>query len=163
MAEFESIHSRSRKDFSMIPAMVNPSDSRMLDEIVTENARLWLRRRVASRRVERKMYSLNNLAEEMVSHLNLEPEFKEYGGNEVPRLDRVGRTVSRFLGLGSSQKATWRLDYLEAFSKAMGITVEELFSPVEKLSPEDRETLDRLSQHARWIIPAAEKKSKRQP
>jgi len=144
----------------MLTRVPTPKEFRPLDEIVTDNARLWLRRRVAAERVMRKTYSLEQLAEEMLGHVDLEPDTKEYGGRIVAKVDTVGRAVERFLGLSRRGKMPWRLDYLDAFAKAMGISINVLMDPESKLGEEELALLEGVSQYAPWLIPHSDKKSR---
>lgn len=147
----------------MITRMQTTEEDRSLDEIVTENAILWLKRRIASRRVERKPYTLAILGEEMLACMKRGIPSRSYRGFEVPAADHVARTVQRHLGLTKGEKSAWRLDYLEAFYLAMGITLQELTEPVSKLEPKELALLDELTEDVRWIVPPAQKKTTNEP
>lgn len=133
---------------------------RTLDQIVTENALLWLRRRIAARKVERKPYHLLTLAEEMRPFLVEEKAERAPNMTEIGEVDHVARTVSRYLGLSRRDKRTWSLDYLEAFCHAIGIPVAELFVPTPKLDERERIYIEELTDDAKWAQPP-DRKSRR--
>lgn len=128
--------------------------TKSLDQIVTDSALLWVRRRIAARALESKPYTLVTLAQEMAAHFETrEPTPPEWH----VLVDRVQQTVGRYLGISRRGKATWRLDYLEAFCRAMGVPVSELVEPSGQLSDEDMETIARYTRDATWANPRGEK------
>lgn len=141
--------------------MGNAADFRTLDEIITANALLLLKRRVAARRVERKPYYLNTLAEEMVPHMVPPEEREAPGWNKQTAVDRISHTVARYLGLGKSSKVAWRVDYLEGFYHAMGVTLHEMTAPENGLDDAEHALLESMSQHASWIVPAPKSRGRK--
>jgi len=133
--------------------MGNAAELRTLDEIITENALLLLRRRIASRRVERKPYYLNTLAAEMVPFMIPAAEREQPGWNRQTAVDRISHTVARYLGLAKTGKLSWRVDYLEGFYQAMGVTLHEMTAPEIALDDEDRAVLEGVSAYASWVVP----------
>lgn len=148
----------------MLPTMGSPDERPSLDQIATENALLWLRRRVAARVLERKPYYLHTLAEELLEHVVARQDLESPEFSRVVAIDKVGRTVARCLGINRRQpKIAWRLDYLEGFANVMGVDVFQMLTPQPQLAPDDHDLLWKLTGSVRWIVPVSGTKSKPEP
>lgn len=134
---------------------IKPQDTRTLDQIITDNAHLWLRRRVAARRVEHEEYTLRRLAAEMMPHMVSAEEREKPDFDAYTASDRIMRTVRTYLGLGRSRGARmpWRADYIDGFCKAMGKDYADIVNRSIALNAEDRDTLDSMHRFARWLAP----------
>lgn len=126
----------------------NPTTRRSLDEIITENALVWVRRRVAIGKLRGESYGLSDLAKDMLPHIGPDPEEPSRGA-----IDRIRHVITGYLGLNKKSKTVWRIDYLEGFCAAMGLPVREILVPLPALSEADERILRELTAHARWLAP----------
>lgn len=125
---------------------------RTLDETVTANALLWLRRRVASHKVLGREYFIGTLATEMAPFLFSLEERQAEGFRPIPVVSGVARQVRVYLGLHRTRpKQPWRLDYLDAFCGAMKVTIHDLLVTSSGLSGEDLRLLESMDIHAPWL------------
>lgn len=134
--------------------MGKAADHRTLDEIITENAHLLLKRRIVARRIERQSYYLNTLAAEMVPFMwtaeeRASPEFVLSAA-----VDRIIHTLPGYLGIAKGPKVAWRVDYLEGFQLAMGVPLSAMIDPEVKTDDVERALLERMMEGADWKIPA---------
>ncbi len=141
--------------------MTEPHDRRTLDQIITDNAMLLLRRRVASRAMERKSYYLHTLAEEMAPHMKPDPHGD--APNTVNEIDRISKSVSRYLGLARTAKVSWRVDYVEGFCQAMGVSLDELTSRAPLVSPAEAARQAPLIESVTWLIPPGKRRERKSP
>lgn len=134
--------------------MGNAEDHRSLDEIITDNAHLLIKRRIVARRIERRPYYLNTLAEEMAPFMvRLAPGEERSSATFRLAVDRISHTVGRYLGIAKSAKLAWRLDYLEGFFQAMGVSIESMIDRSSMPDEGERAMLEQMLGDANWQIP----------
>lgn len=91
-----------------------------LDSAITKHARKLFSRRQKAEALAGRIYSSRTLAREMAQHLFPdETEEKQVGA--------VHKTLVHYLGEGV-EKRPWRLDYLDAFARAMNVSPADLFA-----------------------------------
>lgn len=137
----------------MIWRMGKAADRRTLDEIITDNAHLLLKRRIVARRIERQPYYLNTLAAEMVPFMWSAEERASEGFAMSAAIDRIVHTLPRYLGIAKSPKLAWRVDYLEGFFLAMGVPLSAMTDPDGAPDEVERSLLERMMEGAEWRVP----------
>lgn len=138
--------------------MAPKADPRTLDEIITENAILWLLRRVAARRIEKDEYTVNHLANEMIPFMVPAQELAAPGHDPITDRDRIRHSLRLFLGVGGREKQPWRVDYLDAFCKALRIRFHSLLVLNPELSEDERQLIESMKRHATWLTWSSGKK-----
>lgn len=140
---------------------MKPKPAVNLDELVTDNAVLWLKRRIAAYRVQQRDYTLWTLAAEMLPHLH--PPEERTGKENLTNIQaRIRLTVGGYLGFETRKgkvKAPWRLDYLEAFCAAIEVRPQALLAPRPTLTPAELQFLDEVAAQTPWLSRLARKKS----
>ncbi len=128
----------------------NRSETRTLDEVLSDNAILWLKRRVAARRVEKREYTLWTLAGEMVPFMVPAEDRARPGYHPRIDQDRIRKAMANHLGC-SGKKMPWSMDYVDAFCRALGIRIQALFVHEPGLTEDELELLHSMEQHAPWL------------
>jgi hypothetical protein len=155
----QAVSSRMRNLFVMMGAMSEPADQRTLDQIITENALFLIRRRVAGRIFESRPYYLHTLAEEMA------PYMKDVSMGDSPNtlseIDRISKSIARYLGLARSAKISWRVDFVDGFCKAMGVPLSDLTSPTPQIDDRRRAQIEEVTESVAWLIPPGKRRERK--